>query len=292
MTDAGNRIRPIKSLGQNFLKDQAVVQRIVAESNISDNDIVFEIGPGTGALTDFLIKKAGYVIAVEIDKYLMPRLTNRFSGKTNITIINADVLDLDFRAGIQSAVSGAGIDAGIFEKFEKIRVVANLPYYITTPIIMKLLEEMPQSVEMTFMVQKEVALRMSAKPGGKTYGSLSVAVQYYCRPEILFIVPPESFNPKPDVDSAVIRLSPYEHPAVETLDKEFFFKVVRAAFGQRRKTLANALHNSGVAKIGKEEITDLLVKIGIDVNARGETLTIQQFAVLANEICKNLNVNY
>ena len=289
MADEGNRVRPIRSLGQNFLKDRSVVQRIVTESGITENDIVFEIGPGTGALTDFLIKKAGYVIGVEIDKYLMPKLTRRFESETNIAIINADVLGLDFKDGIRGAVlsAGADIDDGIFAKFGRIRIVANLPYYITTPIIMKLLEEMPQPVQMTFMVQKEVALRMSAKPGGKEYGSLSVAVQYYCLPETLFIVPPESFNPKPDVDSAVIRLSPYERPAVETTDKALFFKVVRAAFGQRRKTLANALHNSGVARVGKEEITALLVSMGIDANARGETLTIQQFASLANELCKN-----
>ena len=289
MSDA--KIRPIKSLGQNFLKDRGVAEKILSESGISKNDAVFEIGPGTGALTDLLVSRAGFVAAVEIDKYLMPKLKKRFSDRRNLFLLNGDILDLDFSNGIDTALSAKAGDEypGRPAGTGPYKIVANLPYYITTPIVMKLLEELPEPVQMTFMVQKEVAQRMAAAPGGKDYGVLSVAVQYYCSPEILFIVPPGCFDPKPEVDSAVIRLKPYVESPVRTTDKALFFKTVRAAFAQRRKTLQNALGNSGITGLDKNGIAEMLRRLGIPDMARGETLSIEQFATLANEICRNKN---
>jgi 16S rRNA (adenine1518-N6/adenine1519-N6)-dimethyltransferase len=289
MTDS--KIRPIKSLGQNFLKDRAVAERILSKSGIQKNDAIFEIGPGTGALTDLLVSRTGFVAAVEIDRQLIARLKKQYIDRKNVAILHADVLDLDFTHGIDAALAGkAGEDyPGKPDGTGPFKIIANLPYYITTPIVMKLLEELPEPAQMTFMVQKEVAQRMAADPGGKDYGVLSVAVQYYCKPEILFIVPPYSFDPKPEVDSAVIRLRPYTEPPVQTTDKAMFFKTVRAAFGQRRKTLQNALSNSGITGLGKEEILEMLRRLGIPDMARGETLSMEQFATLSNEICKMKN---
>lgn len=278
-------IRLTKSLGQNFLTDDSIIGHIAGSADISRSDLVLEIGPGIGSMTAELAKRAGKVIAIEIDKHLMPALKENLSGFPNVEIINEDVLKLDMAEVVQRAKdSGMGETA-----LTRTKVVANLPYYITTPIIMKLLEEGPGIDGMVFMVQKEVAERMAAKPGGKDYGALSVAVQYYSSPEKLFTVPPHCFIPQPAVDSAVIRLNVLEKPPVELLDKDMFFKTVKAAFGQRRKTLLNALYNSGIAALDKENLQNLVETVGIDPNKRGETLTIGQFAQLANEIFQKGN---
>lgn len=278
-------IRLTKSLGQNFLTDDSITRHIADSADISRSDLVLEIGPGIGSMTAELAKRAGKVIAIEIDKHLMPALKENLSGFPNVEIINEDVLKLDMAEVVQRA-KNSGMGETVLTKT---KVVANLPYYITTPIIMKLLEEGPGIDGMVFMVQKEVAERMAAKPGGKDYGALSVAVQYYSSPEKLFTVPPHCFIPQPAVDSAVIRLNVLEKPPVELLDKDMFFKTVKAAFGQRRKTLLNALYNSGIAALDKEDLQNLMETVGIDPNKRGETLTIGQFAQLANEIFQKGN---
>ena len=269
------KIRPTKSLGQNFLTDDSVMSRIVDASGIGSSDLAIEIGPGIGNMTEELAVRAGKVLGVEIDKHLIPALTDNLKAFSNVTIINKDVLKIDLRE-IISQIAEAGF------KPDSIRVVANLPYYITTPIIMKLLEDNPGIDAMVFMVQKEVAERIVANPGGKDYGALSVAVQYYSRPEIVFSVPPDCFMPQPKVDSTVIRLNIYKTPPVEVKSKELFFKIVKASFGQRRKTLLNALSNSGYFMQAKEEMKDILKSLDIDENRRGETLSIMQFAELSN----------
>ncbi|MCX8130790.1 MAG: 16S rRNA (adenine(1518)-N(6)/adenine(1519)-N(6))-dimethyltransferase RsmA [Clostridia bacterium] len=270
-------IRLTKSLGQNFLNDDRIVENIVDAAGVGKDDLVIEIGPGAGSMTRELCKKAGKVVAVEIDKYLIPVLSETLKEFANLRIINEDVLKVDFGKDILDVSE---------EDFKPltVRVVANLPYYITTPIIMKLLEENPGIDCMVFMVQKEVAQRMAASPGGKDYGALSVAVQYYSKPEKVFDVPPHCFIPQPEVDSTVIRLNILKTPSVEVRDKDIFFKTIKASFGQRRKTLVNALSNSGYFIRDKEEIKKILENIGIGENQRGETLSIAQFAQLANEL--------
>jgi len=271
-------IRLTKSLGQNFLTDWSVVKKIVDAADVNKNDLVIEIGPGVGSMTGELASRAGHVTAVEIDKYLIPALSENLKEFSNVTIINKDVLKVDFKKEIFEKTAEERIDF----KPGAVKVVANLPYYITTPIIMKLLEENPGIDQMVFMVQKEVAERMIAKPSGKDYGALSVSVQYYSRPEIAFDVPPHCFVPQPDVMSTVIKLSIYKTPPVKLLNEELFFKTIKAAFGQRRKTLVNALSNSGNFIQDKEEIKKILKDMGIGENQRGETLSILQFAELAN----------
>lgn len=269
-------IKPVKSLGQNFLIDDAVVDKIVGYAGVGKNDIVIEIGPGIGSMTGKLAEKAGFVAAIEIDKHLIPALEAKLSGFSNIAIINEDILKLDIKTrviDISRKISGLNGD---------IKVVSNLPYYITTPIIMKLLEDDPGISLMVFMVQKEVALRMAAKPGGKDYGALSVAVQYYSKPEIVMNIPPHCFIPQPEIDSSLVRLDVYTRPPLMPKDKSVFFKLVRAAFGQRRKTLVNALSNSNNFINSKEEIKDILKSMGIDENTRGENLSILQFVELSN----------
>lgn len=265
-------IRPTKSLGQNFLNDQNIVEHIVDAAEVGINDIVIEVGPGIGSMTTELAARAGKVIAVEIDKHLIPVLSENLKEFTNVSIINEDVLDIDFKRLLSNEANG----------FDKIKVVANLPYYITTPIIMKFLEDNFGIDLMVFMVQKEVADRMGAKPGKKDYGALSVAVQYYSNPTKMFNVPPHCFIPQPGVDSSVIKLDIFDKPPVELENTEFFFKTVKAAFGQRRKTLLNALSNSGCFNQTKEEIREILNSKGIEENQRGETLSIMQFAELSN----------
>lgn len=274
-------IRLTKSLGQNFLTDERVVKRIADSADITGEDLVIEVGPGIGSMTVELAARAGRVIAIEIDKHLIPALRENFEGFTNIDLVNEDVMKADIKGIIDSACEKR--PAG----YRNVKVVANLPYYITTPIIMRFLEEDIRLQSMVFMVQKEVAERMTAKPGGKDYGALTVVVQYYSKPEKLFDVPPHSFIPQPDVDSTVIKLCVLETPPVKLINKDIFFKTVKAAFGQRRKTLLNALHNSGCFVEGKEQIKSILEGLNISPNRRGETLTITQFAELANIFCIN-----
>lgn len=266
-------IRLTKSLGQNFLTDESVVKRIVDTAEIKSEDLVMEIGPGIGSMTGELAARAGRVVAVEIDRHLIPVLKENLKEFSNLEIINEDIMKVNVK-------SITGTEHNMAQK-----VVANLPYYITTPIIMKLLEEENDIELMVFMVQKEVAQRMVAKPGGKDYGALSVGVQYYAQPERVFDVPPHCFIPQPEVDSTIIKLKKNKTPPVNLKDKDMFFKVIKAAFGQRRKTLLNALTNSGGFNKTKEEIREILLGLNIDENARGETLSIEQFASLANQFC-------
>jgi 16S rRNA (adenine1518-N6/adenine1519-N6)-dimethyltransferase len=271
-------LRPSRSLGQNFLTDEWILRSIADAAEIDDNDVVLEIGPGLGSLTAVLAESAGCVVAVEIDKRLIPVLNSNLIGYRNVSILNGDILRIDVNKELEPYMTNE--DGTV----RKLKVVSNLPYYITTPVIMKLLESGVKAELMVFMVQKEVADRMGADPGGKDYGALSVAVQYYSRPSVVMQVHPHSFVPQPDVESSVVKLDLYKTPPVELLDKDLFFKVVKAAFGQRRKTLVNALNNAGYLGLDKEGITEILGKIGIDKNQRGETLSIRQFAQLSNLI--------
>jgi 16S rRNA (adenine1518-N6/adenine1519-N6)-dimethyltransferase len=277
-------LRPTKSLGQNFLTDGNILKKIAEAAELSKHEIVLEVGPGLGGLTAELAEAAGLVVAVEIDKRLIPALKENLKGYSNISIINGDILQLDADSMIKEAIAARG------DGFTPaaLKIVANLPYYITTPVVMKFLESGIKAKTMVFMVQKEVADRMRAKPGGKEFGALSVAVQYYSRPSVVMEVPPQSFIPQPEVDSTVIRLDLYSSPPVDLLDQDFFFRVVKAAFGQRRKTLVNALHNAGCFNINKDEIKAILTSIGIHENQRGETLSLEQFAMLSNIIYERL----
>ncbi len=271
-------IRPTKSLGQNFLIDEGVLKKIAEAAELTKNDIVLEIGPGLGSLTAWLAESAGAVVAVEIDRHLIPALRESLGSYPDTHIIQGDIMRIDPEIELRPYIkNGEGQD-------RQLKIVANLPYYITTPVIMKLLESGLRAKTMVFMVQKEVAGRMRAKPGGKDYGALSVAVQYYSRPSIVLEVPPYSFIPQPDVDSSVIKLEIYDKAPVDIKDQELFFRLVKAAFGQRRKTLANALNNAGYFGMGKEEIKAVLSGAGIKENQRGETLSIEQFAHLSNLI--------
>lgn len=279
-----HNIRPTKSLGQNFLTDSGVIRRIVEGASVNTGDLVIEIGPGVGSMTAELASRAGEVVAVEIDKHLIPALQDSLMEFGNVRILNRDIMKVE----IGTEILGSSGPAAAGFKPASIKVVANLPYYITTPIIMKLLEEEDAAklriCTMVFMVQKEVADRMAAKPGGKDYGALSVAVQYYSRVVKLFDVPPHCFHPQPEVESSVVRLDIHEAPPIELKSKELFFKTVKASFGQRRKTLVNALGNSGYFNKNKEELKAVLKSVGIDENQRGETLSIQQFAELSNRL--------
>lgn len=259
-----------KSLGQNFLTDVNVVKKIADTADVGKDDVVVEVGPGIGTMTSELAQRAEKVIAIEIDKRLIPVLEDNLSSFSNVRIINMDIMKVDINV-ILSEHEGSNI-----------KVVANLPYYITTPIIMKFLEEDVKIDMMVFMIQKEVAQRIVAQPGRKEYGALSVAVQYYSKPEKVFDVSPHCFIPQPDVDSTVIKLIINKEPPVAVLDKNVFFKTVKCSFAQRRKTLINALYNSGGFNKSKEQIKELLKIMGVDENARGEMLSIQQFAMLSN----------
>lgn len=273
-------IRPVKSLGQNFLTDDSIIERIVDTADLRETDLVLEIGAGLGNMTAELASRAGYVVAVELDRHLIPVLNETLRNFKNISILNKDILEIDIDREVREipAIVESGFKPGA------LKIVANLPYYITTPVIMSLLEKDISADKMVFMVQSEVADRMAAKPGGKTYGALSVAVQYYSSPEKVFEVPPHCFIPQPGVYSSVVKLDIFVTPPVQLKDKELFFKTVKASFGQRRKTLVNALYNSGYFNINKEEFREILENIGIDEKQRGETLSIMQFAELSNVI--------
>ena len=255
-----------KRLGQNFLIDAGIVQGIVDAANVQENDRILEIGPGIGTLTQALAETGADVTCVELDKRLPEVLAHTLEAYDNVRVIQGDILKVNI-----PEIMGD----------KPFKVVANLPYYITTPIIMALLEKHLPITDIVVMVQKEVAERMAAAPGGKTYGALSVAVQYYTEPEIALYVPPASFMPPPEVDSVVVDCKVRTSPAVDLIDEKLFFRVVKAAFGQRRKTLNNALKSMGV---DKSIIADVLAKANIDATRRGETLTMDEFATLSNTL--------
>ncbi len=260
-----------KKFGQNFLIDSGVLESIVEAAGVTDKDCVLEIGPGIGTLTQYLAEVAGRVVAVEIDKTLMPVLDDTLSEYDNVTIINEDVLKVDI-----------GQVAAEYNEGRPMKVVANLPYYITTPIIMKLFESGAPIESITVMVQKEVADRMTEGPGSKDYGSLSLAVGYYAEAEPVCDVPPSSFIPQPAVGSAVVRLSRYEKPKVRVRDEKYMFEVIRTSFNQRRKTLSNSLSNNPALGVTREEIQAALEKMGMNEKVRGEILSLEQFAELSD----------
>ena len=262
-----------KKFGQNFLIDTHVLDKIIDASGVTEDDFVLEIGPGIGTMTQYLCERAREVVAVEIDKNLIPILSDTLKNYSNVTVINEDILKLDICKMAEEKNQG-----------KPIKVVANLPYYITTPIIMGLFESHVPIDSITIMVQKEVAERMQEKPGSKEYGALSLAVQYYAKPEIVANVPPNCFMPRPNVGSAVIRLTRHEKPPVEVEDEKLMFRIIRASFNQRRKTLANGLNNSPEIHLPKEVIQESIVSLGVPENIRGEALSLEQFAELSNEI--------
>lgn len=262
-----------KKFGQNFLIDTHVLDKIIRAAHITKEDMVLEIGPGIGTMTQYLAEAAGKVIAVEIDRNLIPILEDTLSEYHNVRVINDDVLKLDLRKLADEENGGKAI-----------KVVANLPYYITTPIIMGLFENHVPVESITVMVQKEVADRMQTGPGNKDYGALSLAVQYYAEPYIVANVPPNCFMPRPKVGSAVIRLTRHEKPPVEVKDEKLMFDIIRASFNQRRKTLANGLNNSDKITCSKEIITKAIEKLGKGASVRGEALSLQEFASLSNDI--------
>ena len=260
-----------KKFGQNFLIDTHVLEKIMDSAEITQEDCVLEIGPGIGTMTQYLAERAGHVVVVEIDKNLIPILEETLSAYDNVTIINNDILKVDINKLVDELNDG-----------KPIKVVANLPYYITTPIIMGLFESHVPIKSITIMVQKEVADRMQVGPGTKDYGALSLAVQYYAKPQIVANVPPNCFIPRPNVGSAVIRLTRYEKPPVEVADEKRMFALIRASFNQRRKTLVNGLTNAPELGLSKEAVTEALEKLGLSPTVRGETLTLEQFAELSN----------
>ena len=264
-----------KRFGQNFLIDTHVLEKIIAASQITKEDFVLEIGPGIGTMTQYLAEYAREVTAVEIDNTLIPILKDTLKDWDNVTVINADILKVDIRKLALEKNGG-----------KPIKVVANLPYYITTPIIMGLFENQVPIDSITIMVQKKVADRMQVGPGTKDYGALSLAVQYYAKPEIVANVPPNCFMPRPKVGSAVIRLERYEKPPVEVSNEKLMFRIIRASFNQRRKTLVNGLKNSQELSYSREEIEEVLNECGIPLNIRGEALTLAEFASLANAFDK------
>lgn len=259
-----------KKFGQNFLIDSNVLDRIIQSAQISNEDCVLEIGPGIGTMTQYLAENAREVVAVEIDKALIPILGETLAEYNNVTVINQDILKLDINQIVQEKNQG-----------KPIKVVANLPYYITTPIIMNLFEKKVPLKSITIMVQKEVADRIQVGPGTKDYGALSLAVQYYAKPQIVTYVPPNCFIPRPNVGSAVICLNRYEQPPVEVSDEAFLFALIRASFNQRRKTLVNGLINASHLSISKEQIQTALEQMGLSATVRGEALTLEQFAELS-----------
>ncbi len=260
-----------KKYGQNFLIDTHVLEKIIRAARIQKEDFVLEIGPGIGTMTQYLAQAAGRVAAVEIDRALIPILEDTLSRYGNVRIINEDVLKLDLGRLAEEESGG-----------RPMKVVANLPYYITTPIIMGLFEKHVPIESITVMVQKEVADRMQAAPGTKDYGALSLAVQYYAEPYIAAFVPPNCFMPRPKVGSAVIRLNCHKKPPVLVKDEELLFRIIRASFNQRRKTLANGLSNAPDLAVSKDMIIDSIEKIGKEASVRGETLTLEEFAGLSN----------
>lgn len=260
-----------KSYGQNFLIDENVVSGIVEKAEVSKKDLVIEIGPGLGTLTSFLLESAGKVICIELDTNMLKILNDRFKLYNNFELINDDVL----KVNLQELISKNA-------EFENVKVVANLPYYITTPIIMKLLEEKINLTSITVMVQKEVAERLTEKPGGKNTGSITYSINYYTEPETVLEVPKDCFIPSPKVDSSVIKLNVLKEPKIKVLDESLFFKVVKCAFLQKRKTLMNSLSNSGI--LNKNEIESILNELDLDLRVRAEQLTLEQFGMLSDKI--------
>ncbi len=260
-----------KKFGQNFLIDTRVLEKIVAAAGVTKDDCVLEIGPGIGTLTQYLAEAAGHVIAVEIDRNLIPILEETLAEHENVTVINQDILKTDIK----------GL-ADVYHGGRSLKVVANLPYYITTPIVMSLLEGEDLVDSITVMVQKEVAERMMEGPGSKEYGALSLAVQYYARPEIVANVPPNCFIPRPSVGSAVIRLTKHETPPVQVKDPKKMFQLIRASFNQRRKTLPNGIGNAPELPYTREQAAAALEKMGLSPAVRGEALSLSQFAELAD----------
>lgn len=266
-----------KKFGQNFLIDENVVEKIVRDAGVTKDDFVLEIGPGIGTMTQILCENAREVVAVEIDDKLIPILTeDTLSWYDNVTVIHEDILKLD-SVKLANERNGG----------KPIKVVANLPYYITTPIIMGLFESHVPLDSITIMVQKEVADRMQVGPGTKDYGALSLAVQYYAKPQILLNVPASCFMPRPNVDSAVIQLTRYEKPPVEVADEHLMFRLIRASFNQRRKTMTNSVGNSPELSVSKEQMAAALEKCGLSATVRGEALTLAQFAELANVLSED-----
>ncbi|MCD8119654.1 MAG: 16S rRNA (adenine(1518)-N(6)/adenine(1519)-N(6))-dimethyltransferase RsmA [Lachnospiraceae bacterium] len=259
-----------KQFGQNFLVDEHVLNKIIRESGVTKDDFVLEIGPGIGTMTQYLCEAAKEVVAVEIDRMLIPVLEDTLGAYDNVTVINADILKTDIRAIAEEKNGG-----------HPIKVVANLPYYITTPVIMQLLEGGAPIESITVMVQKEVAERMQTGPGSKDYGALSLAVQYYAKAEIVANVPPNCFMPRPKVGSAVIHLEKYEVPPVAVADEKKMFRLIRAAFNQRRKTLPNAVTGDAAFTCTKEQVADALRAMGLSEMVRGEALSLSQFAKLS-----------
>ena len=262
-----------KKFGQNFLIDEHVLSKIIRSAEITEDDIVVEIGPGIGTLTQYLAASAREVAAIEIDDALIPILKDTLSAYDNVTVIHEDVLKVDLCKLAEEKNGG-----------KPIKVVANLPYYITTPIIMGLFENHVPVESITIMVQKEVADRMKTGPGSKDYGALSLAVQYYAKPELVANVPPNCFMPRPRVGSAVIRLTRHTEVPVEAEDEKLMFQIIRASFNQRRKTLVNGLGNAPELHIPKEITTEVLEEMGLSASVRGEALTLAQFAELSNRI--------
>lgn len=267
-----------KKYGQNFLIDANILEKIIKAAGVNENDCVLEIGPGIGTMTQYLCEHAREVVAVEIDRKLIPILEqDTLSAYDNVTIINEDILKLDLHALVQEKNNG-----------RPVKVVANLPYYITTPIIMGLFESHVPLDSITIMVQKEVAERMQVGPGTKDYGALSLAVQYYAKPEVMMTVPAGCFMPRPNVDSAVIKLTRHAAPPVTVPDEKFMFDLIRAAFNQRRKTLVNALGNAAGLCLEKDSILCALEKMECAPTIRGEALTLEEFAVLAQLLYESL----
>lgn len=262
-----------KRFGQNFLIDGRVVEKIVQAPDIGKEDIILEIGPGIGTMTQYLAEAAGHVYAVEIDKNLLPVLAETLAVYDNVTVINEDILKVDIAALLEGSTG-------------KVKVVANLPYYITTPIIMGLFENHVPAESITVMVQKEVAQRMQAGPGSKDYGALSLAVQYYAEPYIVANVPPNCFMPRPNVGSAVIRLTRWQTPPVAVQDEKQMFALIRASFNQRRKTLQNGISNAENLSFKKEQVVCALREMGLPETVRGETLSLGQFAKLSDLLGK------
>lgn len=260
-----------KKFGQNFLIDSNIVEKIVRDAGVTKDDFVLEIGPGIGTMTQYLCESAREVVAVEIDTKLIPILKDTLGAYNNVSVINEDILKVDIKKLAEERNGG-----------RPIKVVANLPYYITTPIIMGLFESHVPIDSITIMVQKEVADRMQVGPGTKDYGALSLAVQYYAKPQILINVPPTCFMPKPNVGSAVIKLQRYDNPPVTVKNEKLMFDIIRASFNQRRKTLQNGLNNAPNINYSKEQIVTAIEELGVVATVRGEALTLEQFAKLSD----------
>ena len=266
-----------KSLGQNFITDKSVIERIVEGSDVTEEDLVIEIGPGIGVLTAEAAETAAKVVAIEIDKKLIPILGETLAEYDNIRVINQDILKTDINEIIREERESGSFTGGV-------KIMGNLPYYITTPIIMGILEKGVGADSITIMMQKEVADRIKSSPGGKIYGAISVAVQYYCEVEQVASVPKEVFVPRPKVDSAVLKLTIRKERPVDLIDERSFFACIKAGFGQRRKTLLNSL--TGVNGLGKEDIKEVLENAGVDAARRAETLDITEFAAIANGVAE------